>query len=150
MLNPIKEIVKWQIESGNSDLEYSDFSQSAYQIEEALEGFNLPSNSMSLSSTNPRQMSKDIMTWVTNDPDFEPSSDVSRFDKACDAMIYAIGAMTELGLGAQEITMGLLAVNNANKQKLGAKRDNKGKLLKPVDFIGPEQELQSILDKSRK
>ena len=37
MLNPIKEIVKWQKDAGNAAKPYEDFLESSFQIEEALE-----------------------------------------------------------------------------------------------------------------
>ena len=40
MLNPIKEIVKWQRDAGNAAKPYDDFLESSFQIEEALEGLH--------------------------------------------------------------------------------------------------------------
>lgn len=54
--------------------------------------------------------------------------------------------MAKLGLTPQQIQRGLLVVNHANVQKLGMPRDEHGKLLKPDNFVGPETELQKILD----
>ena len=54
--------------------------------------------------------------------------------------------MAKLGLTPQQIQRGILAVNRANVQKLGMPRDEHGKLIKPKDFVGPEVELQKILD----
>ena len=77
---------------------------------------------------------------------YEDITDVDRLDKACDAIVYAIGSMTKLGLDHHAITKALNIVNDANKAKLGMSRDAEGKLLKPEGFVGPEVKLQELLD----
>jgi predicted HAD superfamily Cof-like phosphohydrolase len=78
--------------------------------------------------------------------DKTPVSDVDRLDKACDAVVYAIGSIAKLGLDHHGITKALNIVNAANKAKLGMPRDEHGKLLKPDNFVGPEAQLQELLD----
>lgn len=154
MLNPIKEICNWQIAAGNAERPYEDFLESAFQVEEALEGFkDLPYLATRLHSEqesheenfNPKAISRQIIKLASMD-DKTPISDVERLDKACDAIVYAIGSMQKLGLDHHGVTKALNIVNNANKSKLGAKRDSAGKLGKPDDFVGPEAELQKLLD----
>ena len=79
-----------------------------------------------------------------------PITDVDRLDKACDAIVYAIGSIAKLGLDHHGITKALNIVNNANKAKLGMARDKHGKLLKPDDFVGPEAELAKLLSETRR
>lgn len=160
MLNPIKEICAWQIAAGNASRPYDDFLESAFQIEEALEGFsnidklyfrlNPPDE---LSTKQARDTSRAIVEFAergtfdkTVEVDVRSISDVERLDKACDAIIFAIGSMQKLGLDHHGVTKALNIVNNANRAKLGAPRDAAGKLLKPDDFVGPEAELQKLLD----
>ena len=76
-------------------------------------------------------------------------SDVDRLDKACDAVVFAIGSMAKLGLNPQQITQSLNIVMEANMAKLKMGKDEHGKLLKPAGFTGPEPKLQALLD-SRK
>lgn len=157
MLNPIKEIVKWQVDAGNASKPYEDFLESSFQVEEALEGFHHGltdlgemlhegSNRQLSLTSNPKKLSRNILEVVTQGSDSRYLSDVERLDKACDAIVYAIGSMTKLGLDHHGITKALNIVNNANKAKLGVPRDEAGKLLKPDDFVGPEAELQKLLD----
>ena len=79
-----------------------------------------------------------------------PITDVDRLDKACDAIVYAIGSIAKLGLDHHGITKALNIVNNANKAKLGMARDKHGKLLKPANYTGPEAELAKLLSETRR
>ena len=147
MLNPIKEIVKWQRDTGNAAKPYDDFLESSFQIEEALEGFESPARDLTLSFDGPKNTSRSIVSWVQRDSEVDFNiSDVDRLDKACDAIVFAIGSMTKLGLDHHAITKALNIVNDANKQKLDSKRDSLGKLEKPLNFKGPEEKLQELLD----
>lgn len=150
MENPIKSIHKWQVEAGLADRPYDDFLESSFQIEEALEGTSVNRLIYIANEFSPELSAtpKDISRYIATKCCFNetPLSDVDRFDKAIDAVVFAIGSMAKLGLTPQQIQRGLLAVNQANMQKLGMPRDAEGKLIKPEGFVGPEVELQKILD----
>ena len=73
-------------------------------------------------------------------------SNVDRLDKACDAIVFALGSMAKLGLNPDQIQRALHAVTTANLQKLDMPKDEHGKLMKPADFIGPEVALAHILE----
>ena len=159
MLNPIKEIVKWQRDAGNAAKPYVDFLESSFQIEEALEGFtDLPelakvlsrSDKITVKSESPKDLSRAIIALASTECD--DISNVERLDKACDAIIFAIGSMAKLGLDHHAITKALNIVNDANKAKLGMSRDSEGKLLKPDNWekYSPEPLLQKLLDTCRK
>ena len=157
MLNPIKEIVKWQRDAGNAAKPYNDFLESSFQIEEALEGFTdlfelakvlSRSDKITVKSESPKDLSRAIIALAGTELD--DISNVERLDKACDAIIFAIGSMTKLGLDHHAITKALNIVNDANKAKLGMSRDTEGKLLKPEGFVGPEVKLKELLDGIRK
>ena len=158
MLNPIKEIVRWQSDTGNAAKPYDDFLESSFQIEEALEGLkDIPYLQVRLHSEGysieelqtPKECSRQIVRLAMMD-NKDPLEDVDRLDKACDAVVFAIGSMTKLGLDHHAITKALNIVNDANKAKLGMSRDSEGKLLKPEGFVGPEVKLQELLDGIRK
>ena len=153
MLNPIKEIVKWQRDAGNAAKPYDDFLESSFQIEEALEGFEPPGSDLTLSFDGPKNTSRAIVSWMQRDSEVDFNiTDVERLDKACDAIIFAIGSMAKLGLDHHAITKALNIVNDANKAKLGMSRDSEGKLLKPDNWekYSPEPLLQKLLDTCRK
>ena len=157
MLNPIKEIVKWQRDTGNAAKPYVDSLESSFQIEEALEGFTdlfelakvlSRSDKVTVKSESPKDLSRAIIALASTE--YDDISNVERLDKACDAIIFAIGSMAKLGLDHHAITKALNIVNDANKAKLGMSRDAEGKLLKPEGFVGPEVKLQELLDGIRK
>jgi predicted HAD superfamily Cof-like phosphohydrolase len=149
MENPIKLIHKFNREAGLIDQGYDDFRESSYQIEEALEGFNLKwlirdlHDDALMDNANAKQVSRSIMRSATEEAIH--ISDVDRLDKACDAVVFAVGSMAKLGLNPQEITKALNVVMHANFAKLQCPKDEFGKLTKPADFVGPEAELQKIL-----
>jgi predicted HAD superfamily Cof-like phosphohydrolase len=155
MLNPIKEIYSWQKAAGNLEKKYDDFLESSFQVEEALEGFDLNSfedcdiGFNPLDNPNAKEVSRMLVKIAMNSGN-EEIEDVDRLDKACDAIVYAIGSIAKLGLDHHGITKALNIVNAANKAKLGMPRDEHGKLLKPDDFVGPEVELQKLLDSYKK
>jgi len=150
MENPIKAIHKWQVEAGLADRPYDDFLESSFQIEEALEGFTdleFLAERVNAEDYSPKEISRSIVDLAHNKAN--KLSDVDRFDKAIDAIVFAIGSMAKLGLTPQQIQHGILVVNHANMQKLGMPKDEHGKLIKPKDFVGPEVELQKILSKRK-
>ena len=158
MLNPIKEIVRFNKEAGLIDQGYDDFLESSFQIEEALEGLNTLEYLQSLldgsaesfmsdiTDGSPKALSRVIVDAAySSDLSGAPIADVDRLDKACDAVVFAVGSMAKLGLNPQEITKALNVVMHKNFEKLGAPKDEFGKQLKPEGWTGPEPELQKIL-----
>ena len=141
---------------------YDDRLESSFQIEEALEGFpernllflgNIIMGDSFIATTKlPREVSRAIITAISTDSytsysePLVPISDVERLDKACDAVVFAIGSMAKLRLSPDQINRAMRAVTDANLQKLSMPKDAQGKLAKPADFIGPEVVLQAILD----
>ena len=149
MLNPIKRITQFNQDAGLLGKGYDDFLESSFQIEEALEGFESPGRDLTLSFEGPKHTARAIISWMQRDSevDFEVS-DVDRLDKACDSVVYAIGSMAKLGLSAQDITQALNIVMDKNLEKLKNKKyDAEGKLLPDESFVGPEAQLQLLLDR---
>lgn len=147
MENPIKQIYKFNKEAGLLEKGYNDFLESSFQVEEALEGFDLEALCVRINGStilNPCT-AKDLSRQITGSC-VKEVSDVDRLDKACDAVVFAVGSMAKLGLNPQQITKALNVVMQHNFAKLGMPKDEHGKLTKPDDFSGPEKELQKILD----
>ena len=151
MLNPIKRITQFNQDAGLLGKGYDDFLESSFQIEEALEGFenlHMLNSELGCNYTTPKELSRHIVMLAKSS---NPLSDVDRLDKACDSVVYAIGSMAKLGLSAQEITQALNIVMDKNFEKLKNKKyDAEGKLLKDPSFVGPEAQLQLLLDKRAK
>jgi predicted HAD superfamily Cof-like phosphohydrolase len=142
--NPIKQIHKFNLDAGLITKGYDDFLESSFQIEEALEDFNLAelAHAVGSESTSAKDVSRAILDLAPGE-----LTDVQRLDKACDALIFSVGSMAKLGLNPNQITKAVNLVMQANNQKLVNKKfDSLGKLIKDPSFIGPEAKLQLILD----
>ena len=119
---------------------YSDFRESAFIIEEALEGFNIAELSRNITDHRySTDSAKELARYILADGRFI-GADVDRLDKACDAIIFAIGSMAKLGLSPEQMRQALDIVAKANLAKLSnIKMDSGGKLIKDSNFIGPER-----------
>lgn len=164
MESPIKQIVRFNEQAGLLNKPYDDFLESSFQVEEALEGFpqegieelasQLSEEHYEPQDANPKALSRVIVHIAQNgyfldEKDKKSLTDVDRLDKACDSIVYAVGSIAKLGLSPQQITTALNIVMKKNFEKLGCKTDAHGKLGKPQDFIGPEAQLQLLLDQRK-
>lgn len=158
MQNPIKLIYKFNEQAGLLNKGYDDFLESSFQVEEALEGFDPAAGSEELynyfkshpeafSSYTHKELARDIVGQIRTGSGNKPLSDVDRLDKACDAVVFAVGSMAKLGLNPNLITEALNIVMQANLAKLNMPKDEYGKLTKSSDFVGPEAKLQELLDR---
>ena len=121
---------------------YNDFSESTYQIEEALEGYEI-AQGFTVHLDTPKEMSRTIVR--AQGPFI--GTDVDRLDKAIDAIVFAVGSIAKLGLTPPQIREAIEIVTTANLQKLSMPKDEFGKLTKPANFVGPEAKLQELLDR---
>ena len=154
-MNFVQQIYDFNKQAGLLDRGYDDFLEASFQIEEALEGFNsleylgklLTKDEMSIES-NPKELSRMIVNAALDRElsGYDDITDVDRLDKAIDALVFAIGSIAKLGLSPAQITKAIDVVTEANLQKLSMPKDEHGKLMKPKGFVGPEAQLQSILD----
>ena len=148
----VEQIYTFNKSAGLLDKPYSDFLESSFQIEEALEGFSGLSVLQNLlieepidgySKAKAKDLSRAIVTLVNQD---DVLLDVDRLDKACDAVVFAFGSMFKLGLTPEQAARAVSVVMLANQAKLSMPKDAHGKLTKPAGFVGPEEKLQQILD----
>ena len=154
MENPFKSIYKFNKEAGLLDKGYSDFLEPSFLIEEALE--DLPTlkslgQVISVNSENPKEIARQIVSIAGGNNTTKPLTDLQRFDKHIDAIVYAVGGAYKLGLSPQQLEAGIAAVMHSNTKKIGAGKDEHGKALKPDNWPEIEAEqtrkLQAILDK---
>ena len=156
MENTVKAICQFNDKAGLSQRDFNDRLEASFLIEESLEGFDrldilaeiLSKNTLGVKvlSSSPKDISRAITAIAMSDECVV--SDRDRFDKHIDAYVYTTGAMRKLKLTPKQIESGILVVNQANLKKLKNKKlDEHGKLLKNEDFVGPEEELQKILNK---
>ena len=138
----IDAIYQFNEQAGLLEQGYNDFSESAYQIEEALEGYEI-AHGFTVHLDTPKEMSRTIVR--AQGPFI--GTDVDRLDKAIDAIVFAVGSIAKLGLTPPQIREAIEIVTTANLQKLSMPKDEFGKLTKPADFVGPEAKLQKLLDR---
>ena len=138
----IDAIYQFNEQAGLLEQGYNDFSEPAYQIEEALEGFEI-AQGFTVHLDTPKEMSRTIVR--AQGPFI--GTDVDRLDKAIDAIVFAVGSIAKLGLTPPQIREAIEIVTTANLQKLSMPKDEFGKLTKPADFVGPETKLQELLDR---
>ena len=138
----IDAIYQFNEQAGLLEQGYNDFSESAYQIEEALEGYEI-AQGFTVHLDTPKEMSRTIVR--AQGPFI--GTDVDRLDKAIDAIVFAVGSIAKLGLTPPQIREAIEIVTTANLQKLSMPKDKFGKLTKPANFVGPETKLQELLDR---
>lgn len=152
MENPFKSIYKFNKDAGLLDKGYSDFLEPSFLIEEALE--DLPelinlAKALENDTPNPKEIARHIVE-LAGGVDAE-LTDLQRFDKHIDAIVYAVGGAYKLRLTPQQLEAGIAAVMHSNMKKISAGQDAAGKQLKPDNWEEIEAEqvrkLQAILDK---
>lgn len=163
----VQRIYDFNKDNGLLDKPYSDFLESSFQIEEALEGFDyLPElgtllrldcakpgeTRITREQMTPKLLSRELVKVAAGkglpgivDLDINISN-VDRLDKAIDAIVYAIGSMAKLGLNPSQIHQAINIVMDANDAKKGCPKDEHGKLMKPENFPNPEPRLQALLN----
>lgn len=149
-MNFIDQIYDFNLKAGLLNKPYNDFLEASFQIEEALEGFDVGRISTELASEpfttdSPKVLARRILVGEKFRETF--LTDVERLDKACDAIVFAVGSIAKLKLSPAQLNEAMSIVMNANLAKLGMPKDEHGKLMKPEGFVGPEVQLQALLDR---
>lgn len=151
-MEQLDRIVAWNSKAGLLENEYNDSLESAFQIEEALEGFDIAILSRLLAPRadlmSPKEASRAIIK-IAKDNTPTGLTDVERLDKHVDGIVYHIGSLAKLGLSTKQMLEAIDVVMTSNEAKLGCPRDECGKLLKPADFdelYAPEPKLEEILN----
>ena len=149
MLDQVTRIYDFNRTNGLLDKPYNDFLESSFQIEEALEGFDLsvlgPKVGADISlDISPKHISRLIVGCSWN-----PLTDIDRLDKHLDSIVYDIGAIAKLGLTPDQLLQALSIVMDANEAKNGCPKDSFGKLMKPENFPNPEPRLLQLLETRR-
>lgn len=147
---PFKIIHRFNKEASLLDQGYSDERECAFPIEEALEGFDMEVLSTLLLQTSEEEPTpKGISRKTIFHCGGRNISDVDRLDKHLDIIVFSLGSIYKLGLSPQEAMKALGIVAEKNLEKLHAGQDAEGKQQKPENFVGPEAQLQKILDERK-
>lgn len=144
MTDIIQRIYDFNTDAGLLDKPYNDRLEASFQIEEALEGFDITKLSLRLGGTiltTPKTLARELVAECVG-----TVSEVDALDKAIDAVVFAIGGVAKLGLTPTQCSEAINIVMDANLAKLNCPKDSHGKLTKPLDFQNPEPLLQEILD----
>ena len=147
----VQQIYDFNQQAGLLDQPLDDYREASFAIEEALEGFNTTHLAAVLDSDTaaPKTIARTIVQICRNDEStMYPAqlSRIERVDKACDAIVFAVGYLAKCGLTVEQIHASLNIVMEANLQKLSMPRDSFGKLMKPANFVGPEERLAQLLE----
>ena len=137
---------------------YNARLEASFQIEEALEGFDLESviehNELSPDSfgfdgastphieVSAKNISRAVLAGV------HPKASltiVEAIDKAADAIVFAYGSLFKLGLSVQQAEEMVAIVADSVMEKVSAPVDEHGKLTKPEGFVGPEERIAEYL-----
>lgn len=146
-MNPVDLIYEFNQKAGLLDHGYNAQLEASMSIEESLEDLSdLPVLAAAFGTTNaePKHLAR-IITSLAH----HQNASISRtaaFDKHLDALVINYGSLFKMGLTPDQVQRGLTAVMQANLTKLGMPRDEKGKLMKPDNFVGPEAVLLQILE----
>lgn len=137
MINPIKGVHKWNKDAGLST-SFNRAKEIAMLLEELYEAIGIP---------NPKEEARDFIVNTNTRRDLLPVTEVGFLDAICDVEFILHGTKCKMGLSPQQDVATLQEVLHSNLQKLSVGTDSHGKQMKPKDFVGPEVELQKILDK---
>ena len=155
----IDDIFRFNIKAELLGKPMDSFAETAYVLEEGMEGFEAAFNGAHKDGTaikpgdkewvNARQWSLSLMNQVHQafeQRNLPMPAEVEEFDKAIDGVWFNIGKLAKMGLSRDQVREGFEAVYQANISKVGGPKDEHGKQLKPKGWTGPESRLQEILD----
>lgn len=139
------------------------FKELAYVFEESFEGFEECYNTQDENGDpfkpgdkeypTARQLGLSLANSIKDAVErrgLEMPSEVAEVDKSIDAMVFHIGKLAKMGLTADQTERLCSVVTGANLRKLDGPKDDHGKQLKPEGWVGPEEDLQKILDERGK
>ncbi|MBD3750736.1 MAG: hypothetical protein IE931_14710, partial [Sphingobacteriales bacterium] len=116
-IKPIDMIYEFNNKAGLLANGYVDERESAFPIEEALEGFDCTKlkQQLDMDGGNAKNISRKIIDLISNSKEL---SDVDRLDKHLDIIVFSFGSIFKLGLTPKEALEALTIVMEANMSKL--------------------------------
>jgi len=163
MANLVQDIYDFNSKAGLLNNGMDSFKELAYVLEESFEGYEEAYNTQDQDGNRfkpgdkeypkARQLGLSLANSIKDSfarTGLPLPSEVQEFDKSIDAVVFHIGKLAKMRLTASQIEEGFAAVSDCNMAKLTGPKDDLGKQLKPEGWTGPEDRLQSILDKRPK
>jgi len=158
MANIVQDIYDFNSKAGLLEDGMDSFKELAYTLEECFEGFEGVYNTADMDG-NPfkpgdanyptaRQIGLSLANSLKDGLDIHDLpelTEVQELDKSIDIVVFNIGKLAKMGLSVDQIHEAFGVVSNANMAKLDAPKDSAGKQLKPDGWVGPEEQLQTIL-----
>ena len=152
MDNIVQDIVNFNDKAGLLGQGMDSFMETAYVLEEAIEGyedvFNQPEDPKAPVITA-RSWALGFLNQVKDAKEarnLPMPEEVDEADKAIDGVWFNIGKLAKMNLTPEQIVRMFGVVYVCNMAKLGGPKDELGKQLKPEGWVGPEPQLQEILD----
>lgn len=155
MSSLVQDIYDFNDKAGFLGKGMDSFKETAYILEEAIEGFedvfNMPEDPEAPVVTA-RSWSLGLLNAVKDAKEargLPMPEEVDELDKAIDGVVFNIGKLAKMGLSVEQIEEAFGIVSNANMSKIGAPKDEHGKQLKPEGWVAPETLLQGVLDRRK-
>ena len=152
MSSIVHGIITFNKEAGLLGKGMDSFMETAYILEEAVEGyedvFNNPEDPNSMVVTA-RSWALGFLNQVKDAKEqrgLPMPTEVEEADKAIDGVVFNIGKLAKMDLTEDQIERMFAVVTACNMAKLTGPKDALGKQLKPEGWTGPEDDLQKILD----
>jgi len=149
--DPFDMVYAYNESRGLLEAGYSDKRESAFSIEEMLEGFDLSKLHTTVAASgvkvvdgSAKHLSRSIIELISggNEPEIE---NVDRLDKHLDSIVYNLGAIYKLGLNPIQAKQALAIVMKRNLLK-SYQVDEAGKNIKGADWTPPEEELAQFFN----
>ncbi|MHA1662474.1 MAG: hypothetical protein ACTSVR_04385 [Candidatus Thorarchaeota archaeon] len=136
-LTPIELVYSFNEKAGLLNRGYDPFLETSMNIEESLEALGVP---------DARELSRSAIVEQLERDDLLKVKKVDSLDAHLDSIVINLGSIFKLGLTVEQTMHALFIVASANLSKLSAGKDEFGKQMKPENFVGPESDLQNLLD----
>ena len=142
----IKSICQWNEDRGNK--EYSvhlEFEMLQEEVMEYVHAFikTVGDNIKDIEFEN-EELREQYVSALVEKPEFTEELLVNQADALCDVVFVAVGGLYKLFGDAELVNRALTEVICANEQK-SKEKDENGKITKPADFVGPEEELLNLV-----
>ena len=146
-MNFLHTIYDFNKQAGLLEYGFNPQKESAYIIEEQLEGFPGYQNIGKSLGLAPESYDtpKTFSRWFTKNLGEFTGDNVDALDRILDTLVFSIGSLYKLGLEPEDVEQCMSIVMDANMSKISQPKDSEGKLTKPKNFIPPEQRLQEYL-----
>jgi predicted HAD superfamily Cof-like phosphohydrolase len=153
-MNHLKEIMKWNSDRDNTDYdpaneyamlqeEVTEYAHSYIKTVSDMLGIDVITHQVETEEES-REINEKISELIET-KEFKTEWKVNQADALADSIFVAVGSLFKL-TGSSDKTLKIIqAVISANQEK-GSNKDENGKIIKPLDFVAPEERIKEILN----